>query len=540
MRILMTCPSWGRQCGVADYTRYLVGGCGAIGVHVHVVNSPEALRQALAAGGFSLVHIQHEYSLYNQTLHGYLVPCMERAVPAVATMHSATSSPAPAQQHPLLAAHCRAVLVHSQDARQILATSGFRPELLQVVQQGCPELSGSFADQAGVRAELGIPPEAFAVGFFGFAFPHKGIVPLATAIQQLDGVWGLIQAADHWLAPGYMLQIQRELGLPQGAVGQRSQHGRLILSNGHLPESAVGRFMHAMDVLMLPYANLSGVISTSAAVRAALAAHRPVVTTQAVYFSDLQDEVLKIPDPSVEQIRGAIERLRADAGLRAQLAEQARRYAIRNRWEMVARRHVDLYRRLGMGPALPLHLHAAYHQHPDSIYDIPIQRERVNWLWQNVTGRIADLGCANGYLTEYCGAVLGVDVNPARLEVARLLRRGGTFEHHDINHPLPYADHAFDTVLLGEVLQKLPPNAVPGVLAETMRIGRRQVITVPNAAKPGYDPQLVANPEHLWFPTPEKLRDLLAASPGMSAPGATLTVSTSPDHDFVYAVIQRN
>lgn len=535
----MVCPSWGRQCGVADYTRYLVDGFSTIGVHAHIVNSVAALRQALAAGGFDLVHVQHEYSLYNNELHGYLAPCVERVVPAIATMHSATASTPPAYQHALLAGHCRGVVATSQECRRVLSQSGIPQNLLHVIQQGCPELSGNFADQAAVRAELGIPPEAFAVGFFGFAFPHKGIVALARAIQQLDGVWGLIQASDHWLMPGYILQIHQELGIPGGSVGEFIRHGRLILSNRHLPEALVGRYMHAMDALILPYGHVSGVASTSAAVRAALAAHRPVVATQAVYFSDLGEEVYRIPDPSVESIRGVIERLRADPALRVHLAEQARRYAIRNRWEMIARRHVDLYRRLGCGPVLPPHLAPFYQQHPDALYDIPIQRERVDWLWQNVTGRTVDLGCANGYVTEHCGAALGVDVNLKRLEVARILRRGSAFEQHDITRPLPYSDHAFDTVLLAEVLQKLVWRAVPEVVAESLRVGRRIVVTVPNAAKPDYERHLVENPEHLWIATPEKMHNVLSSARGVTTAGTTLSVSTSPGQDFVYAVIQR-
>lgn len=537
--MVMVCPSWGRQCGVADYTRYLVEGFAAIGVPVHVVDSAGALRGALAAGGVDLVHLQHEYSLYNEHLAGYLTPCVERVVPVVATMHSATPAPNPAQQHPLLAAHCRGILATSQEGRQTLGAAGIPPNLLHVLHQGCPDLSGSFADQASVRAELGIPPGAFAVGFFGFAFPHKGIVALAQAIQQLDGVWGLIQAADHWLAPGYIVQVHRELGLPGGHAGEHLQTGRLILSNRHLPEHQIGRYMHAMDVLMLPYAGISGVVSTSAAVRTALAAHRPVVTTQTVYFSDLGDEVYRIPAPTVESIRGAIERLRADPALRAHLAEQARRYAIRNRWEIIARRHLEFYRRLGCGPALPDHLAATYQQHPDTLYDLPIQRERVNWLWQNVTGRTADLGCANGYVTEYCGAVLGVDINPKRLEVARHLRRGSAFAEHDLTRPLPYPDHAFDTVLLAEVLQKIPWQTVPKVVASSLRVGRRLVITLPNAGKPAYVDHLVENPEHLWHATPEKVHTLLSDIRGVSAPDVTLAISTSPGQDFVYAVIQR-
>jgi SAM-dependent methyltransferase len=446
-------------------------------------------------------------------------------------MHSIVNSPGPMAQHPTLVMHCRRVLVHSEEARQALLGLGFPGHLPFVTNQGCRDFSGVFADPAAVRAELGIPPGVFAVGFFGFALPHKGIVALSRAVQHLDGVWGLIQAASHFHAPGYIAQIHRELGLPPAAAGEVRHAGRLIFSHRHLSEELVGRNMHAMDAIFLPYGP-STVISSSAAVRTALAAHRPVVTTQVASFSDLTGEVYKMPDASVASIVGTIQHLRAHPGLRDQLAAQARRYSQENGWDVVARRHLELYRQQGCDPRLPPNLRLVYDLHPDAIYDIPIQRERVNWLRQQTQGRSVELGCANGYVTEYCGAALGIDSNPDRLAVARQLRPGYTFSQLDITQPLPFPDRSFDTVLLPEVLQDLDWAVVPRVLAEAARIGRLLLITTPNAAKPGYDKALVENPEHRWFATPEKLEALLAG-----LPGTTSQVFTSPGQDFVYAVV---
>jgi glycosyltransferase involved in cell wall biosynthesis len=538
MRVLIVCPSWGRACGVADYTRYLIEGFTNIGVHGHVVTDVAGLQAALAGGQFDLVHLQHEYSLFDGVLPGILQACAGR-LPVIATVHTVTNSPGPAVQNRYLATFCQGIIVHSVHAHNMIANAGGVPlSLLMVTNQGCPDYRRTFADPAVVRAELGIPTGEFAVGFFGFAFPQKGIGPLVQALQQ-TGVWGFVQASDHWLAPGYLREVCQSVGIPVGGALDRIQAGRVTLSNRHLPFESVGRYMHAMDMIVLPYWSEPTVASTSAAVRAALATHRAVVTTQAAPFSDLTDEVLKIPDGSIAHIRGAIERLRDDHGLRLNLAEKARQYASRNRWEMVARRHIELYRQRGCGPKVPSSLDMVYNGHPDIIYDIPIQRERVRWLGENVTGRTAEMGCANGYITEQCGAVLGVDINPDRLAVARALRRGCTFEQRDITQKLPYSDTAFDTLLLPEVLQDIPFEQVPKVLNESVRIGRRLVITTPNAGKPNYDRHLVENPEHRWSVTPEKMQQLLAAIPKHAIPGATVKVDTSPGQDFVYATLQR-
>lgn len=537
MRVLLVCPSRGGECGVADYTRYLDEGFGAIGVRAHVVTDTAALRRALISEPFDLVHLQHEYSLYNHVLPEIMQACAGR-LPIIATMHTVVNAGGSLHQHPYLAAHCRGIILHSEEARQTLIQGGVPASLLTVTNQGCPNYLHTFADPVTVRAELGIPAQAFVVGFFGFAFPNKGIAPLVQAIREA-GVWGFVQASDHWLAPGYLREVCRDLGIPVGGTLDRVHVGQVILSNRHLPYDFVGRYMHAMDMIVLPYSSTPGVASTSAAVRSALAMQRAVVTTQATSFSDLTDDVLKIPEASVAHIRGAIERLRDDERLRLHLAETARQYAYRNRWEMVARRHIEIYRLRGCGPAIPPALASAYDGHHDALYDIPIQRERVRWLWDNVTGRTAEMGCANGYITEQCGGVVGMDINLNRLMVARAIRRGCAFEHRDITQPLPYPDHAFDTVLLPEVLQDIPFEQVPHVLGESVRIGRRLVITMPNAGKPDYDRALVENPEHLWGATAEKVQQLLAAIPQHAVPGAIIRVDTSPGQDFVYATLQR-
>lgn len=532
MRILLICPTWGQECGVADYTRYLAQGFAFNRIQVQVAATPDQLRQELATNAYDLVHLQHEYSLYQRDLVAFVTLIRERGLPLFATMHSVTKDLGPAMQHPILAINCRAILVHSHEARQTLMQAGMPPQQLCVTNQGCRDLTAVFAEPAAVRAELGIPAEAFAIGFFGFAVPHKGIVPLVQAIQQLDGVWGLIQAPGHFGVPGYVAQLHQELGLPPAAAGEVKQVGRVIFSHRHISEELAGQRMHAMDAIMLPYAD-QGVTSTSAAVRAALAAHRPVVTSRAVYFSDLEHEVYKLDSPSVAAIRSTIEHLRNSPQLREQLAQQARRYSRENGWEVVARRHLDLYRQRGCPLGLTPDLLPTYLQHPDTLYDIPIQRERVNWLRQNVKGLTVELGCANGFVTEYCGAGVGVDINPQRLAVARLLRQGYPFQELNITQPLPFIDGAFDTVLLPEILQDIPWDLVPRTLAESVRIGSQVLMTVPNAGKSGYDQALVENPEHLWYATPEKLQALFSA-----LPGTAFQLSTSPGEDFLYATIQ--
>ena len=92
--------------------------------------------------------------------------------------------------------------------------------------------------------------------------------------------------------------------------------------------------------------------------------------------------------------------------------------------------------------------------------------------------RILDLGCATGtYCLELakCGfTCIGADTNADYVDKAR--RRG--VEAVVFRERLPFPDHAFDTVILIEVLEHVVP--VRALLEEVKRVARRNVlITVP-------------------------------------------------------------
>ncbi len=533
MQILMICPSWRRICGVADYTRFLVEAYSTIGLHVQVAENLEQVKNIIKREKFNAVHIQHEYSLYSiEELTNILTTCLQAGIPVLSTMHTIIPQGHLVQHHTLLVSHCRTILTHSCQSREVLISTGIAPSLVQVINQGCPDYSRNFGNSQQVREALQIPAHVFLVGFFGFAFPNKGIVPLVNALRKVEGVWGYIQASEHFLAPWCFGAICKELNLSTGGDQDCVRNNQIILSKRYLPQEKVGSFMHAMDMIILPYSQqFQGVYSTSAAVRSALAGHRPVVTSNAPSFSDLTSEVYKLPDITVEYIQEAIQKIKNDANLREQLTLQAKRYAVQNRWEIIARRHMDIYRKIGCGPVLTQESFDIYIQHHDSIFDSPIQQERVRWLWQNIQGSVLELGCACGFITEYCGGILGIDKDPGRVRVARHVRRGPQFEVHDVTKRLPYPDQSFETVLLPELLQDIAWEKVPQVLRESARIGRRLLITSQNGLK-------AVCPEHQWSATPEKIHFLLSGLTNQAHSSPSIKVLTSPGSDFVYALFE--
>jgi SAM-dependent methyltransferase len=92
---------------------------------------------------------------------------------------------------------------------------------------------------------------------------------------------------------------------------------------------------------------------------------------------------------------------------------------------------------------------------------------------------VLDLGCGPfQYLYDPEAPALRVGVDRAADAMARADRLYPRSLHlvASVGDPLPFADKSFDVALLLFVLHHLPPDIVPGVLAEAARVARRHVL----------------------------------------------------------------
>lgn len=122
-------------------------------------------------------------------------------------------------------------------------------------------------------------------------------------------------------------------------------------------------------------------------------------------------------------------------------------------------------------------------------------------------GVVADLGCASGAFSALVRDegfdVIGMDISPGLIELARKLNPGIRFETADIER-VPLPDASVDAVLLGGVIHHFPDPS--RCLAEAHRI-----------LKPGG--RLVAFDPNRWHPVMYLYRD--RSSPFYSAKGVT-------------------
>ena len=105
------------------------------------------------------------------------------------------------------------------------------------------------------------------------------------------------------------------------------------------------------------------------------------------------------------------------------------------------------------------------------------------WRWFDVR-RTLDVGCATGFVVEALRELgfdaSGVDVSQYAVEQAARGARGH-IGYGDLTRRLPVPEGHYDLVTVLETLEHLPPEVVPGALAELRRVTRGYVLaTIPS------------------------------------------------------------
>jgi len=343
VRLLLICPSWGRQCGIAWYTRNLRRGLEALGLETEVAVRPRDLEERLRLGAFDGILMQHEYGLYYFNLVQMLNLVEKAQVPLAITMHNTDNTGWMAAQHIFLFRGRARFVVHSEAAvrNMSLGHQSPSPGRLAVIPMGCPTFDGRLISAEEVRRRLGLAPERFVVGFFGFASAHKQIPNLIRAILAKPYLDGYIHATAHPMNPRAVDDIYRECDLTR-SLSSRTTFRNLTLCHDPIPDEEFGAHQRAVDAIVLPYSHHGKSVSTSMMAHEAIASLRPVMTTSVPYFSDLRDEVLKIADSSPESIGEGLASLYRDERLRQRLVDSASRYVTDNSWPAVAKSYLDV------------------------------------------------------------------------------------------------------------------------------------------------------------------------------------------------------
>lgn len=219
-----------------------------------------------------------------------------------------------------------AIVVGNQDGAAVLRQRGYRGAMQVLPQLGVDEQRFCSQPQPELKAQLGILPDEFVVGFVGRFVPEKGLLTLLAALQQIRQSW-------KWLLLG-------RGALKQTLIDQAAAAGvgdRLIWVES-VPHDRVPCYLNVMNVLVLPSETTDQFKTLTATgwkeqfghiLIEAMACRVPVIGSDSGEIPHVVgDAGLVFPEGDAAALRNCLERLIEQPDLAADLAERGYQRAI--------------------------------------------------------------------------------------------------------------------------------------------------------------------------------------------------------------------
>lgn len=364
--------TFGIQCGIAEYTKYLAEGLLEAGARLTIIaNRMEGHESAAVAGpdvlnaatvervwhydnatwtrsridsgdvvkllntrGARHLNVQYHRGFFPEAMLLDLVRrVLGDGMTVSLSLHNSNDATAGFLEQ--LARLPVTVLVHSpgeQDRLRKLGIDGIRYFPQGVRSLPRPEGTSCESDWEG----LGHGP---TIATFGFLRPHKGLVELLDALSILREVFpGLRLLAQTALYPSadslkYLERVTQR-------IGELGLAGAVVLHHDFLAiDNAIARLSRA-EAVVLPYAASDE--GSSAAAAAALAARRPLITTKAGIFDELRGVAYMVEDNSPPVLAAAIGTVLSNLALRRHLEKRSIRLADARNWRHIARQLLDV------------------------------------------------------------------------------------------------------------------------------------------------------------------------------------------------------
>ena len=322
MKVAVVAPWGSARCGLRTYTKFLVEELSKLTEvwvvpHYRYAQPSRQYARWLARRVNRLkpdiVHVMHEYGVWNLWDPGVFLEFLGLVRGRrIVTMHS-TGHPVEKEISRL----ADAVIVHNRYMYEVF--QGNKDKAL-ILPHGCRIIS---IPRDVARRRLGVKPDTYMIGVFGFIDWRKGHDIALEAFSKLKDAEMVFVGGWHSdsVTP-YMQQVimkARELG---------------VRVTGYVDDATFETWLAAVDVVLHP----ARAVSESGVVSAALGAGKPVVATDHPAFEEKPVARFK----TVEELVDILEELR-DPGRREEWGRRAREYAERNSWSMVAEKHAELY-----------------------------------------------------------------------------------------------------------------------------------------------------------------------------------------------------
>lgn len=329
MNVAMVTP-WGKniRCGIRTYSESLVGALAQLEVETYIIRLPrfgqktpgilENVASSIPVKDVDIIHVQHEYGLYQQLEGGFYGSLKALGLPIVTTLHAVGNW----NIDKVICEASDRVIVHNEFCARRLG----HPSV--IIPHGLTPTKCVPKDEA--KRSYGFKPEWPIVGYLGFISDYKG---LDTLIEAMRGVEAGLLIGGGWHTGDDTIYID-ELRRRSFEVLPNRVQWLGFVSDADLP-CAYGAF----DVLCY----CSRFATESGALLTALGYGKATIASRLPPFKEKEKKGALITFKDVSDLKRKIKELLKNDELRIKLEEGARRYAFENRWETVAEKHISLY-----------------------------------------------------------------------------------------------------------------------------------------------------------------------------------------------------
>ncbi|HVK94373.1 MAG TPA: glycosyltransferase [Noviherbaspirillum sp.] len=352
--------TWGSRCGIAAYSAHLSAAFPAERLFVYaphnetveMADGPNVSRNWVLGTGqlnqlcedaiaerLDALIVQFNWAFFSLDALSDLVTRMtDKGIKVYLFFHNTSSSIAAqlANIQPTLA-RCERLLVHSVGDIQRLKKFGYEDNVTLFPLGVYPVTLPDAAALTRQRQNLGLARKKVLVTY-GFLMPHKGLSVLVEAMPRL-----LKAHPDLHLLMVNAIYSEEVSGAELKHLKQRIAElglgNHVTLQTDFLAEEESLSLLALADLIAFPYQNSEE--SSSAAVRMALVAERPVAVTPLSIFSDVASSCATLPGTDADALAmgiGALLEELAHSGRAQEYVDKARTYIERHNTRRLSRR----------------------------------------------------------------------------------------------------------------------------------------------------------------------------------------------------------
>lgn len=368
------------RCGIGTYTNYLCQALSRINKELRISiiaengakeikdklfeTSPcfdrkedyvQKIIEALARFGSDIVHIQHEFAIFNpdgRFLH--LLQEIRKKAEIVMTLHTVHTNETNdwnveamsiEEYNFRMSQLVDTIIVHQVSMKEELVRQSVNEKLIYVIPHGTEIFKQ--ANKIEAMRKLELPENSKIILSFGFFGKLKRKELIVVALPEV-----LKKVPDAYvLFSGYVRDwVQEDFETRKLCEEKAKELGvrdHVIFSKRYICDDEIHLVFDSSDVVVFSY--FQEWYSTSGGLHLAMGSFKPIVVPKIPKFEEVPREISKElvfdPNDSSNLARILIELL-VDDNFRESIIDNVKSYALATSWDLIAKTHIQLYKRL--------------------------------------------------------------------------------------------------------------------------------------------------------------------------------------------------